>query len=121
MIYEFRDIATGVVEEHSMRMAELDQFKLDNPHLKQVILSAPVTNYTAVGHGTMSDQAAKKNKGWGEVLSKISEQNPNSVLASQFHKNKSINRIKAETIVDKHATAQRKAREKRAEPKSYKF
>jgi hypothetical protein len=33
MIYTFLNNNTGEVEEHTMRMAELDQFKLDNPHL----------------------------------------------------------------------------------------
>jgi hypothetical protein len=33
MIYTFLNQNTNEVEEHTMRMAELDQFKLDNPHL----------------------------------------------------------------------------------------
>jgi len=33
MIYEFLNNNTGLVEEHTMRLAEYDKFKEDNPHL----------------------------------------------------------------------------------------
>jgi len=33
MIYTFINNNTNQVEEHSMRLSEYDQFKLDNPHL----------------------------------------------------------------------------------------
>jgi len=33
MIYTFLNNNTGEVEEHTMKLAEYDQFKLDNPHL----------------------------------------------------------------------------------------
>jgi hypothetical protein len=35
MIYPFYNKNTGQVEEHIMRLAEYDQFKLDNPHLER--------------------------------------------------------------------------------------
>jgi hypothetical protein len=35
MIYPFYNKNTGQVEEHTMRLAEYDQFKLDNPHLER--------------------------------------------------------------------------------------
>ena len=40
-IYHFRNKETDDIIEAEMRMSELDTFKADNPHLKQVILSAP--------------------------------------------------------------------------------
>ena len=33
MIYTFINNNTNQIEEHSMRLSEYDQFKLDNPHL----------------------------------------------------------------------------------------
>ena len=39
--YTFEDTNTGQREERVMRIAELDQFKADNPHLKQLIVGAP--------------------------------------------------------------------------------
>ena len=35
MIYPFYNKTTGQVEEHTMRLAEYDQFKLDNPNLER--------------------------------------------------------------------------------------
>ena len=40
--YDFENKETGEIEEHMMSYTKLDQFKKDNPHLKQVILSAPL-------------------------------------------------------------------------------
>lgn len=104
-IYQFRNKKTSEIEEHQMRMSELDDFKKNHPKLKQVILSPPKFNYSTDA-GCVSQAAVKKDKGWGEVLAKIGEQNPHSPLAQEHHRNKSINRIKAETIVDKHVKIQ---------------
>lgn len=35
MIYTFLNKNTGEVEEHTMRLAEYDDFKLNNPHLER--------------------------------------------------------------------------------------
>ena len=42
-IYTFADTSKEPEEfmEFTMKIAELDQFKLDNPHLQQIILRAP--------------------------------------------------------------------------------
>lgn len=39
--YTFEDTNTGQREEHTMRISELDSFKEQNPHLKQLIVGAP--------------------------------------------------------------------------------
>ena len=39
--YTFRDSNSGEILDHSLRISELDSFKLDNPHLSQVHLKAP--------------------------------------------------------------------------------
>jgi len=41
--YTFKNEETGCIEERIMSYTKLDQFKEDNPHLKQVILHAPDT------------------------------------------------------------------------------
>lgn len=38
--YNFQDTRTGEVSEHILRISELDAFKSENPHLKQIILSS---------------------------------------------------------------------------------
>lgn len=35
MIYVFKNTNTGEIEEHTMRLAEYDKFKEDNPHLER--------------------------------------------------------------------------------------
>jgi len=39
--YTFQDVNTGDIIEESMKISELDEFKQNNPHLKQKIVGAP--------------------------------------------------------------------------------
>ena len=41
--YNFRNKETGEEFEKEMRIAELDQYKADNPHLEQFLTGAPST------------------------------------------------------------------------------
>jgi hypothetical protein len=70
--YEFRNTETGEVIEKIMRIAEREQFLLDNPHLQQTITSAPAF---AGDHITI-----KKDTGFKEVLQRIHEKTPGSQL-----------------------------------------
>lgn len=70
--YEFVNKQTGKVEEHVMRIAELDAFKQANPHLEKIITQAPAF---AGDHITI-----KKDTGFKEVLQKIHERTPGSQL-----------------------------------------
>ena len=40
--YTFKNMNTGEIVELSMKIAERDQFVLDNPHLQQQIVGAPM-------------------------------------------------------------------------------
>tara|TARA_B100001057_G_scaffold500761_1_gene617657 strand:+ start:2582 stop:2830 length:249 start_codon:yes stop_codon:yes gene_type:complete len=64
--YDFENKETGEIEEHMMSYTKLDQFKIDNPHLKQVILSAPSIDYD--GGKSVLDRAGN---GWKEVQDRI--------------------------------------------------
>ena len=55
MIYEFRDRETGVVEERIMKLSELDQFIIDNPHLEKIITSSGGVVYEAGTNLKVSD------------------------------------------------------------------
>jgi hypothetical protein len=70
--YEFRNIETGEVTEHIMRISEREQFIQDNPHLQQTITSAPAF---AGDHITI-----KKDTGFKEVLQRIHSLTPGSQL-----------------------------------------
>ena len=97
--YDFENLETGCIEERIMSYTKLEQFKKDNPHLRQVILSAPTTV------GGVGDRV-KTDDGFKEVLSKIGENHKGSHLHKASGKD-----IKTREIVKKHAAIQ--AREKK--------
>ena len=106
-IYTFKNKRTGKTKEYEIKLADYDQFKLDHPNLERII--GPVgVNFRGRGDKTVSELAAKRDPAWGEVLAKIGQQNPDSQLNSDFTKNKTIKRLKAEAVVEKHAKIQAK-------------
>jgi hypothetical protein len=40
-VYEFKNLQTGEIVEHTMRISELDEFKKNNPHLERHITGTP--------------------------------------------------------------------------------
>lgn len=108
--YDFRHKKTGEYVEHHMKISDLDQFMEDNPDLEKVILSAPKVNYASHAQGSVTDIAAKKDKGWKEVLQKIGEQNPISQVAED-HNQKSIKQVKTQQVIEKHVKKQQKRKE----------
>ena len=96
--YDFENLETGCIEERIMSYTKLEQFKKDNPHLRQVILSAPTT----VG-GT--GDRVKTDDGFKEVLSKIGDAHPGSEVHAR-HGSKDIKREKSVATIKKHAAIQ---------------
>lgn len=90
--YSFINQATGEVEDHLLKIAELDDFKKTNPHLDQVI-TAPMI----VGGVSLRD---KQSDGFKEVMSKIAEKNPGSNLDS--YRSKTNAEIKTKQVLEKH-------------------
>lgn len=90
--YNFINAQTGEVEEHFIKMSELDDFKTTHPHLDQLV-SAPAI----VGGVTLRD---KRPDGFKEVMSRIAEKNPGSNLDD--YRTKSIAEVKTKNILDKH-------------------
>ena len=68
--YDFRNKETGEIIEKTMKIAEKEQFLLDNPHLETYIGAAPATG-DPVRMGIR-----KIDGGFKEVLQKISERTP---------------------------------------------
>jgi len=79
-----------------MSYTKLDEFKENNPHLKQQISALNIVGGTG--------DRVKTDAGFKEVLSKIGEGHPGSPLNT----NKSIKDIKTKEIVKKHIHKQRK-------------
>lgn len=112
-IYTFKNKRSGKSKEYEIPIKDYDQFKIDHPNLERVMDNVGIA-FRGRGDRTVSELAASKDPGWGEVLAKIGQQNPHSQINADFTKNKTIKKIKAETIVEKHVKIQQKQREKYA-------
>lgn len=91
--YDFVDTETGDVFEKFMSISARDEFLKENPHIQQMLISAP-SIVSSSGMGKMPD-------GFKEVLSKVGEAHPDSKIGQEYN-NKSIAQVKAREIVKKH-------------------
>ena len=68
--YSFRNIKTGIIEEHIMKISELDAFKENNPHLERALVDAP-------SFGDPVRLGVRRiDNGFREVLSRVAEKTP---------------------------------------------
>lgn len=95
--YDFLNTENGELVEHIMSWRDLEDFKLNNPHLKQQILGAPMT---VGGHG----DRVKTDDGMKEVLNKIASANPGSPL--DRHRQRGVKEVKTRETVKKHLDIQ---------------
>lgn len=96
-LYDFYNSETDEIETHSMSYTKLDQFKLDNPHLEQRILSAPsLARDSGMIQGKMDD-------GWKENLTRIAEAHPTSALADKVGGRKT-KQLKTQEALKKHTS-----------------
>lgn len=72
--YVFRNKETGEQFEKILKIAELDSFREENPHLETVIQAV------AFGDPTKLSSTRKFDTGFKEVLQKIHERTPGSQL-----------------------------------------
>ncbi len=88
-------MVSGEIEQHSLKIAEYDQFKEINTHLKRHFESDDIPP-TIGGSGGI-----KTDGGFKEVLSKVAEAHPNSALA---HKTitKNSTQVKTDQVKKKH-------------------
>ncbi len=96
--YDFLNTETNEVEEHIMSYTKLDEFKKNNPHLKQQILGAPMT----VG-GT--GDRVKVDGGFNDVLQKIGSNHVDSPMGERYHR-KSSKEVKTRETIKKHVDLQ---------------
>lgn len=85
--YQFKNLNTGEIEEHTMRIAELDSFKEKNPHLERFFSPE---NLPGFGDGArMNTPGTGKADSTFEkyVINRIREQVPGNTLAKS-HKTK---------------------------------
>ena len=99
--YDFYNNDTGEVEEHFMSYTKLDEFKENNPHLKQQV-TAP--NFV----GGTGDRV-KTDAGFKEVLSKVGDAYPGSTVDQRYN-GVPIKDQKTREIVKKHMDIQSKGK-----------
>jgi hypothetical protein len=97
-LYSFRNNETG--EEYDMLMKYDDKvdYLKNHPQIDSIITGAP-----GLVKGT--GDRTKPPDGFKEVLSKISESNPNSALAKDYGKKDHVS-VKKREIIDKHRKLQ---------------
>lgn len=92
--YTFKDTNTQEIFDVVLSMNEYDTYKSEHPNHERHFNEAPKV---VSGISTTN----RVPDGFKEVLSKVSEAHPTSVVA-QKHGKKSIKQIKTEQIVKKH-------------------
>lgn len=92
--FSFRNKETG--EEYDMLMKYDDkvEYLKKHPYIESIITSAP-----GLTKGT--GDRTKPPEGFKEVLSKISEANPNSALANDYGKKDHVS-VKKREVIQKH-------------------
>jgi len=100
-IYVFYDTEKDETVEHIMSYTKLDEFKQNNPHLKQQITAMNIIGGTG--------DRVKTDAGMKEVLSKIGDAHPGSPVHER-HGTKNIKREKSVNIVKKHIDKQSKTK-----------
>ena len=107
--YTLEDKETG--EQHDVLLSwdDLQQYKKDNPHLKQVITGGPAIT-SGVGNRTNLGGSG----GFNEMLSKVADAHPRSELAKNVRR-RSAKEVKTDAIIEKHVKMQN-AQKKQGKP-----
>ena len=98
--YSFIDTDTDEEFEMFMSWSEREEFLKENPSVQPTLTAAP-----ALVRGTNSNN--KVPEGFKEVLSKVAEAHPESVVGDRYGK-KTIKNVKTREIVKKHYDKYRK-------------
>jgi len=93
--YSFKNTSTGEEFDKFMKISERDNFLKDNLHV-QPMLSAP-----SIVSGVSTSTQHRVPDGFKEVLSKVAEAHPASVVGDRYGK-RSSKEIKTKQLVDKH-------------------
>ena len=94
--YEFINTETGEHFEKFMGISAKEEYLKENPHIHQTMTQAP-----AMVSGISGSGQNKVPTGFGEVLSKVAEKHPTSVVAERYGR-KGIKEAKTNQIVKKH-------------------
>ena len=95
--YDFLNTDTNEIEEHTMSYKVLDEFKQNNPHLKQQIRAMNIVGGTG--------DRVKTDGGFNDVLQKIAATQPDTPMGERYHR-KSAKEVKTREVIKKHVDLQ---------------
>jgi len=95
--YDFLNTDTNEIEEHTMSYKVLDEFKQNNPHLKQQISAMNIVGGTG--------DRVKTDGGFNDVLQKIAATQPDTPMGERYHR-KSAKEVKTREVIKKHVDLQ---------------
>lgn len=99
--YDFYNEETGELTEYTMSWRDLDDFKLNNPHLKQQVSAPQIVGGTG--------DRVKTDAGFKEVLSNVGKAYPGSTVDKRYN-GVDIKTQKSVDIVKKHMDIQSKGK-----------
>ena len=99
--YDFYNEETGELIEYTMSWRDLDDFKLNNPHLKQQVSAPQIVGGTG--------DRVKTDAGFKEVLSKVGDAYPGSTVDRRYN-GVNIKDQKTRDVVKKHMDIQSKGK-----------
>ena len=94
--YEFVNTETDEHVEMFMSLSQREKFLKVNPQFRTVISAPGIVSYTG------GDLYSKTPSGFKEVLSKVAEAHPNSVVADRYGK-RSIKEVRTNRVVESYA------------------
>jgi hypothetical protein len=95
--YDFLNTDTNEIEEHTMSYKVLDEFKQNNPHLKQQISAMNIVGGTG--------DRVKVDGGFNDVLKKVASNHIDSPMGERYHR-KSSKEVKTRETIKKHVDLQ---------------
>lgn len=93
--YEFVNTETNEQFEMFMSITQREEFLMNNPNIRTVISAPGIVSHSG------GDLYSKTPSGFKEVLSKVAEAHPNSVVGDRFGK-RSIKEVRTQEVVKKH-------------------
>lgn len=76
--YTFENTNTNQIEEHYLKLSELDQFKIDNPHLKQKLTAPAIGDPVHLG-------VSKTPDSFNSLLKHIKKGNSKGITGSTIN------------------------------------
>jgi hypothetical protein len=94
--YTFYNESEDYEYEEFMAMSELDEYKKNNPNIRQVFTPIAIAGDHIMGVGPKTDS------GFNENMQRISAAHPGSPLASRYGGGETHARIKTRNVVDRY-------------------